>query len=86
MSQENVELIVAGFRRFEAGDDRWVEFIHPEVEWDLSAYPLADLPTRGRGREAYLETFATYFSGWLDYKARDQGNDRRRRRGDRRHS
>ena len=68
MSQENVEVIVGGFRRFEAGDDRWTEYIHPDVEWDLSAYPLADLPTRGSGRERYLETVSTYFSGWLDYK------------------
>ncbi|MEK6328587.1 MAG: nuclear transport factor 2 family protein [Actinomycetota bacterium] len=68
MSQENVELAREVFRRFRAGDQTWTEWVDPEVGWDFSAYPLADLPSSGRGREELLsDVLATYFSGWLDY-------------------
>jgi hypothetical protein len=32
VSKENVELILAGFRRFSDGDETWLELVHPEVE------------------------------------------------------
>jgi ketosteroid isomerase-like protein len=70
MSQENVDLIHQSFDRFHAGDPDWAtDFVHPEIEWDFSAYSLADLPDRGSGRESMLsEILATYYSGWLDLR------------------
>ena len=70
MSQANLDLMLDANRRFQAGDPAWVEIVHPEIEWDFSAYPLADLPNAGRGRDALLsEVMETYFSGWVDYEA-----------------
>jgi ketosteroid isomerase-like protein len=70
MSQENVELIREVFGRFQAGDPGWRDWVHPEIQWDFSAYPLADIPTRGRGRDEVLtKVIDTYYSGWLSYQA-----------------
>jgi ketosteroid isomerase-like protein len=69
MSQENVEIALEAFRRFQVGDPGWAEWVHPDIEWDFSAYPLADLPTVGRGRDALLnQVIATYMSGWRDLR------------------
>jgi ketosteroid isomerase-like protein len=68
MSQENVEVAREAYTRFQAGDPAWSDWVHPEIEWDFSGNPLADLPNRGRGRDALLkEVIETYFSGWIDY-------------------
>jgi ketosteroid isomerase-like protein len=81
MSKENVELIREVFGRFQAGESGWKDFIHPEIEWDFSAYPLADIPTRGRGRDEVLgKVIDTYYSGWFGYEAEitemvDTGDD-----------
>lgn len=46
-----------------------MEQIHPDIDWDFSAFPLADIPDRGRGRQALLdEVLATYMSGWRDLR------------------
>ncbi len=56
--------------RFQAGDTKWKNVLHPEIEWDFSAYPLADIPSRGRGREDVLtQVIDTYYSGWRGYEA-----------------
>jgi ketosteroid isomerase-like protein len=69
MSQENVRTALEGFRRFQSGDPGWAEdWVHPDIEWDFSAYPLADLPTTGRGRLALLDLIRTYMSGWRDLR------------------
>jgi ketosteroid isomerase-like protein len=69
MSQENVEMVRDTFRRFQAGDQGWIEAVDRDIEWDISAHPLPDVPNRGRGRENLLtEVLATYFGGWLDYR------------------
>jgi ketosteroid isomerase-like protein len=69
MSQENVELIRESFSRYQAGDPDWAtDYLHPEIEWDFTAYPLADLPSTGRGREDLLTVIATYLSGWIDLR------------------
>jgi ketosteroid isomerase-like protein len=81
MSQENVEIAREVFRRFRAGDQTWIEWVDPEIGWDFSAYPLADLPSRGRGREGLVsEVLDTYFGGWVDYEGEivetvDAGDD-----------
>jgi ketosteroid isomerase-like protein len=81
MSAENVAIALEANRRFQTGDRTWMEWMDPEIGWDFSAYPLADLPTRGRGsRELVRQVMDTYFSGWVDYKAEitdaiDAGDD-----------
>jgi ketosteroid isomerase-like protein len=81
MSEENVEAVREAFDRFQAGDAGWTELVHPDVEWDISAHPLPDVPNRGRGRDDLLATvLATYLSGWLDYRSEikeiiDAGDD-----------
>jgi ketosteroid isomerase-like protein len=70
MSEENVRIVSDRFRRFQEGDPGWADdWVHPDIEWDFSAYPLADLPTLGRGRDALLtEVIQTYLSGWRDLR------------------
>jgi ketosteroid isomerase-like protein len=72
MPDENVETARRGFRQWQEGGATVeaipVEIYAEDVEWDLSAYPLVDLPNRGRGRENLLKTFAEYFKGWREYE------------------
>jgi ketosteroid isomerase-like protein len=72
MSRENLEIVRRAFESWQAGGAT-TEAIPPglyadDVEWDFSAYPLVDVPVRGRGRDNLLEVFAKYFSGWWHYK------------------
>jgi ketosteroid isomerase-like protein len=81
MSQENVEIAREAFRRFHAEDKTWIDWIDRDIGWDFSAYPLADLPSIGRGRDELLrDVLDIYFSGWLDYRGEivetvDAGDD-----------
>jgi ketosteroid isomerase-like protein len=81
MSQENVEYVREAFDRFQAGDAGWADLVHPDVEWDISAHPLPDVPNTGRGRDNLLTAvLATYLGGWLDYRSEikeiiDAGDD-----------
>ena len=72
MSQENVEITRRSFQRWQDGggtlDAIPVEIYAEDVEWDLSAYPLVDVPSRGKGREHLFDTFARYFAGWKNYQ------------------
>jgi ketosteroid isomerase-like protein len=72
MSRENVEIMREGFRRWVEGggvpEAIPRELYAEEVEWDLSAYPLVDIPTRGRGRDDLFEAFHSYYRGWRDYR------------------
>ena len=72
MSQENVELIREGFRRWIEGggvpEAIPAELYAEDVEWDMSAYPLVDMPTRGKGRENLFAAFADYYRGWREYR------------------
>ena len=71
MSQENVEIVRRGTELWLRGDfEGWLETIDPEIEWDISAHPLPDVPNRGQGREAFVtDMLGTYMSGWNDYAA-----------------
>jgi ketosteroid isomerase-like protein len=80
MSEENLERARRTFERFEAGDPSWTEVLHPDIEWDISAHPLPDVPDRGQGRDELLAFLSTYFSGWNDYRSElrelvDAGDD-----------
>jgi ketosteroid isomerase-like protein len=73
MSEENVELIRSAWQSWQQRGGSFetipVEMYAEDVEWDLSAYPLVDFETRGRGRDRLLENWARYFSGWRDYRS-----------------
>src|SRR3954466_5670881 len=73
MPEENVDLLRREFDRCQAAGARVeaipVELYAEDVEWDISAYPLVDLESRGRGRDELLDTFGRYLSGWRNYEA-----------------
>src|SRR5215207_5926126 len=64
MSQENVEIMR---RAFEGG--AWAEVLHPEIEWDISAYPGLDADVRGSGRESFVRFSDRYRRAWSEYKS-----------------
>jgi ketosteroid isomerase-like protein len=69
---DNVEFLRDGYEEWIAGgfDPEIVfELYAPDVEWDLSAYPLPDFPDRGKGRDQLFRNFVEYFSGWNEYEA-----------------
>ena len=73
MSRENVEIVRRGFERWIEGGATPaaipMDIYTEDVEWDLSAYPLVDLPSRGSGRDHLLALFVEYFEGWKNYEA-----------------
>lgn len=55
MSRENVEVVRRMFDANWAGDvETALSLIDPQLEWDLTAYPLPDWPTTGRGRDEFV--------------------------------
>jgi ketosteroid isomerase-like protein len=73
MSQENVEIMRRAYAQWQEGGGAFeaipVEVYAENVEWDLSAYPLVDVPSCGSGRDALFKTFARYLAGWKNYQA-----------------
>lgn len=72
MSRQNVEITRRAYQQWLDGGGT-LEAIPMEVyaegiEWDLSAYPLVDLPSRGSGRGELFKAFAQYFAGWKNYQ------------------
>jgi ketosteroid isomerase-like protein len=45
----------------------WIETLDPELEWDISGYPVAGFPQRGSGRNEFVAHVAKYWSLWNDY-------------------
>ena len=72
MSEENVEIARQMFERWQDGGGSFeaipIEMYAEDVEWDLSGYPLVDLPTQGKGKAELLDTVASYLSGWTSYQ------------------
>ena len=60
MSQENVEIVRRAYESFNAGQDEWVNLLHPNVEVTLSGvFPGIDSDYRGReGARRFLETLS----------------------------
>ncbi len=68
MSRNNVEAVAASWDLWLRRDfDRWLETIDPEIEWDISAYPLPDWPDRGKGREQWVRHLSGYMAAWIDH-------------------
>jgi len=67
MSQENLEVVKAFTRLFEAGDrDEWHEYFDPDVVWDTSA---TKMPTAGvyHGHQGMERFFRDWLGTWEDY-------------------
>ncbi len=71
MSDENVEVVRRGMELFLRGDlDGWRATADADIGWDISTYPLPDVPNHGRGRDAFVEDLlVVYMRGWTDYSA-----------------
>jgi ketosteroid isomerase-like protein len=68
MSQDNVEVVRRGQEARSAGRfDEWIHTLDPEIEWDISGYPLPDFPERGSGRSEFIAHVTKYWSRWNDY-------------------
>jgi ketosteroid isomerase-like protein len=87
MSRENVEawrVLIEDFRA-RAGESDWeaslpglVEFLDPEVEWDVTAAPMPGLGEVYRGREGVARFWREWLGAWetlrFDYELIDAGD------------
>ena len=54
MSDENVELVRRGVELWVNGDlAALLEMSDPQIGWDVSSYPLPDIPNTGEGRHGF---------------------------------
>jgi ketosteroid isomerase-like protein len=68
MSEENIELVTRGHEARSSGRvGEWIDTLDPEIEWDISGYPLPGFPVRGKGRDAFVGHITNYWSRWNDY-------------------
>lgn len=81
MSRENIEVVRHGYEARSAGRViEWIQTLDPNIEWDISGYPLPEFPERGRGRDEFVGHVTKYWSLWNDYaqtveKTFDVGDD-----------
>lgn len=69
MSRENIQVVRRGHEaRSEGRIGEWIDTLDPQIEWDISGYPLPDFPERGRGRDAFISHVTKYWSLWNDYR------------------
>src|SRR4051794_7763954 len=66
MSQENVEIVRAGYEEFNRTHQPAAEALHPEVEW----HTAADLPDSAahRGTDGIARLFAEWTSSFDDFR------------------
>ncbi len=68
MSQENLDVVQRGHEARSAGRiGEWIGTLDPNIEWDISGYPLPEFPVRGSGRDAFVGHVTKYWSLWNDY-------------------
>lgn len=68
MSEENKQVVQRGFEARSAGRFYdWVETLDPDIEWDISAFPVEGFPARGSGRTEFVAHVNKYWSVWNDY-------------------
>jgi ketosteroid isomerase-like protein len=81
MSQENAEVVRRGQQARSKGNiGEWLGTLDPEIEWDISGYPMPDFPVTGKGRAEFVAHVTNYWSLWNDYsqtveKTFDIGDD-----------
>jgi ketosteroid isomerase-like protein len=68
VSQENMEVVRRGHEARSAGRiGEWINTLDPDIEWDISGYPVPDFPVRGSGRDSFVRHITKYWSLWNDY-------------------
>ncbi len=68
MSRDNVEIVRRGQEaRSEGRVHDWIDTLDPDIEWDISGYPLPDFPEHGAGRGEFVGHVTKYWSRWNDY-------------------
>jgi ketosteroid isomerase-like protein len=68
MTDENKQVVQRGHDARSAGRIwDWIETLDPDIEWDISGYPVADFPVRGTGRKEFVAHVTKYWSLWNDY-------------------
>jgi ketosteroid isomerase-like protein len=68
MSEENVELVSTAVEEWQRGDEAWMRFLDPEIEWDNSAYPAVGVAMGGKGRASFVEFLDRYLKSWRQYE------------------
>jgi ketosteroid isomerase-like protein len=69
MAEGYADQITGLYEAWEAGDPGFTERLHPEIEWDFTAYPLPDVVDRGQGLESFVRFLAEYVESWAEYEA-----------------
>jgi ketosteroid isomerase-like protein len=68
MTEENRQVVERGHEARSTGRIvDWIDTLDPEIEWDISGYPVAGFPQRGTGRNEFVAHVAKYWSMWNDY-------------------
>jgi ketosteroid isomerase-like protein len=68
MSESNKQVVQRGHEARSAGRiGDWIGTLDPNIEWDISGYPVAGFPERGSGRDAFVMYVTKYWSVWNDY-------------------
>jgi ketosteroid isomerase-like protein len=68
MTDQNKQVVKRGHEaRSEGRIWEWMETLDPDIEWDISGYPVADFPMRGSGRKEFVAHVTKYWSLWNDY-------------------
>jgi ketosteroid isomerase-like protein len=81
VSEENTEVVRRGQEARSAGRiGEWIDTLDPDIEWDITGYPMPDFPERGKGRAEFVAHVTKYWSLWNDYsqtvaKTYDVGDD-----------
>jgi ketosteroid isomerase-like protein len=69
MSEENVEIVMESFRRFDPNDlEEWAELVHPESR--VTAPEGWPEPGPFVGRTAIIRQFKRIFADWSEYPLR----------------
>lgn len=68
MSDQNKQVVRRGYEARSAGRIYdWKETLDPNIEWDISAYPVEGFPPHGAGRTEFMAHVTKYWSIWNDY-------------------
>lgn len=68
MTDQNKQVVQRGHEARTTGRiGDWLETLDPDIEWDISGYPVAGFPQRGRGRNEFVAHVSKYWSLWNDY-------------------
>ncbi len=68
MPDQNKQVVERGHEARSTGRIAdWIETLDPDIEWDISGYPVAGFPQRGHGRNEFVAYVSKYWSLWNDY-------------------